>query len=210
MSTINSTSVVNTQEKKSNSFRNGLIGTATGAVIGGGVGYLTTNLAKDGIPTDKFVHTVTKEHFIDQAKTNSVLKEAGLDIKLDKIKELLKKDNLTTEELKSFLEKHKKYFKKELERFNNGGADKELSTFKKLIEKYNKNFNIVKEQLTNSFDATKKKFNYANIKNSNLSILAEASEKTLKIGNTVKYGAIAAVSLGLITALATKLKERDN
>ena len=43
-----------------------------------------------------------------------------------------------------------------------------------------------------------------------MSILAEASEKTLKIGNTVKYGAIAAASLGLITALATKLKERDN
>ena len=131
MSTINSTSVVSTQEKKSISFRNGLIGTATGAVIGGGVGYLTTNLAKDGIPTDKFVHTVTKEHFIDQAKTNSVLKKAGYDIKLDKIKELLKKDNLTIEELKSFLEKHKKHFKKELERFNNDGADKELSTFKK-------------------------------------------------------------------------------
>ena len=210
MSTINSTSVVSTQEKKSNSFRNGLIGTAAGATIGGGTGYLTTNLVKDGIPTDKFVHTITKEHFIDQSKANSVLKEAGLDIKLDKIKELLKKDNLTSEELKSFLEKHKKIFKKELERFNNGGADKELSTFKKLIEKYNKNFNIVKEQLTNSFDATKKKFNYANIKNSNLSILAEASEKTLKIGNTVKYGAIAAVSLGLITAIATKLKERNN
>ena len=103
-----------------------------------------------------------------------------------------------------------KVTKKELERFNNGGANEELSAFKKLIEKYNKSFNIVKEQLTNSFDATKKKFNYANIKNSNLSILAEASEKVLKFGNTVKYGAITAVSLGLITALATKLKERDN
>ena len=97
MSTINSTSVVSTQEKKSNSFRNGLIGTAAGATIGGGTGYLTTNLVKDGIPTDKFVHTITKEHFIDQSKANSVLKEAGLDIKLDKIKELLKKDNLTSE-----------------------------------------------------------------------------------------------------------------
>lgn len=210
MSSINYASVDSTQNKKSNSLRNGLLGTATGAVIGGGVGYLTTNLAKDGIPTDKFVHTVTKEHFIDQSKSKSILIDAALDVKLDNIKELLKKDNLTIEELKSFLEKHKKHFKNELENINNGGADKELSTFKKLIEKYNKNFNIVKEQLTNSFDATKKKFNYANIKNSNLSILAEASEKGLKIGNAVKYGVIAAVSLGLITALATKLKERDN
>ena len=88
MSSINYASVDSTQNKKNNSFRNGLLGTATGAVIGGGVGYLTTNLAKDGIPTDKFVHTVTKEHFIDQSNANSVLKVAGLDIKLDKIKEL--------------------------------------------------------------------------------------------------------------------------
>ena len=78
-----------------------------------------------------------------------------------------------------------------------------------MIEKYNKSFNIVKEQLTNSFDATKKNFNYANIKNSNLSILAEASEKALKIGNAVKYGAIAAISLGLISAIATKFKEHN-
>lgn len=60
-------------------------------------------------------------------KVNSILKEVGLDIKLDKIKELSKKDNLTTEELKSFLEKNKEHFKKELERFNNGEAEKELS-----------------------------------------------------------------------------------
>ena len=210
MSSINTVSSINVQDKKSNSFRNGLLGTATGMVAGSGIGYFRTKVAKAGMPTDQFVHTITKEHFIDQVKGNSILKEAGLDIKFDRIKELLKKDNLTTEELKTFLEKNKKYFKNELERFNNGGAEKELSTFKKLIEKYNKNFATIKEQLTNSFDTTSKKFNYANIKNSSLSILAEASEKGLKFGNAIKYGAIAAASLGLVSFIVTKIKEHNN
>ena len=89
-----------------------------------------------GAPTFKEALRMCAEVFHN---LKSVLKEAGLDIQLDKIKELLKKDNLTTEELKSFLEKHKKYFKNELERFNNGGADEELSA---LAESISNNINL--------------------------------------------------------------------
>ena len=39
MSSINTVSNVNIQDKKSNSFRNGLLGTAAGTIAGGGIGY---------------------------------------------------------------------------------------------------------------------------------------------------------------------------
>ena len=62
MSSINYAPVDSTQNRKSNSLRNGLLGTATGAVIGGGVGYLTTNLAKDG--TVLFLPVIKKMNFL--------------------------------------------------------------------------------------------------------------------------------------------------
>lgn len=207
MCAIDVNSGIDIQDKRSNAVRNGILGTTTGAIVGGGLGYYTTKMAKDGVPTDKFVHNVTKEYFIDQSKKNSILQEAGLDIKFDKLKELFKKDSLTQEELKTFLEKNKNLFKKELERFNNENPEEVTNKFNKLIEKYNKNFNYIKEQLAKSYDVTKKKFNFTNM-NPNLSVLAEVTEKASKIGNAVKYGAIAAAGLGIISFIATKLKEQ--
>ena len=98
MSTINP--VVEVQNKKSNQVLNTGIGTAAGAVIGSGLGYITTKVVKDGAPTDKFVHSVTKEYCIERVKTNSIMEEVKLNILIDKLKALSQKGELTAEEIR--------------------------------------------------------------------------------------------------------------
>jgi len=207
MDSISTNQTIDVKNDRSNAFRNGTLGLTTGAIVGGGLGYYATKLANDGIPTDQFVHNVTKEYFIDQSKANSIIKEAGLDIKLDKIKELLKKDNITQDELKTFLEKNKKFFKKELERFNKENPEEVTLKFNKLLAKYTKNFNYIKEQLTKAYDTQKKRFKFDTL-NPNISVISEATAKSLKIGKAIKYGARSAIGLGALSFIATKLKEQ--
>lgn len=206
MSTINP--VVEVQNKKSNQVLNTGIGTAAGAVIGSGLGYITTKVVKDGAPTDKFVHSVTKEYCIERAKTNSIMEEVKLNILIDKLKALSQKGELTAEEIKSFLEKNKNYFKKELEKINNGKADEVLSSYKNMVQRYNQLLDKVKEGLVKSLDASGKKFDYTKL-GSKIGLVAESTEFGFKLGNAMKYGAIAGVGLGLASLIGTKLVERN-
>ncbi len=209
MTSINTSTNVDVQSKKPHYFRNAALGTAAGALIGGGAGYYGTRLVKDNLPSDKFVHAITKDFFINQAKQGSILKDAELDILLDKIKDLTKNENLNSEELKTFLEKNKKFFKKELEKFNNGQADEVTTKFKNIIEKYNKNSNYIKEQLTQVLDTSKKKFNYNNL-GTKLKELVEVGEFGLRSSNAMKIGGIAAIGLGALALIATKIKANQD
>lgn len=209
MTSINTSTNVDVQNKKSHYFRNAALGTAAGALIGGGAGYFGTKLVKDNLPSDKFVHSIIKLNFFNETPQSSFLKEHFQEFRLNKIKNLAKNENLKTEDLKTFLEKNRILFKKELEKFNNGKADEVTVIFKNLIETYNKNYNYIKEQLTSVLDTSKKKFNYNNL-NLNLKDLAEFGEIGLRSSNAIKFGSIAAIGLGALALVATKLKERNN
>lgn len=209
MTSINTSTNVDVQSKKPHYFRNAALGSAAGALIGGGAGYYGTRLVKDNLPSDKFIHSITKDYFIGQTNNNSILKDAELDILLDKIKDLTKNENLNSEELKTFLEKNKKFFKKELEKFNNGQADEVTTKFKNIIEKYNKNSNYIKEQLTQVLDTSKKKFNYNNL-SPKIKELVEVGEFGLRSSNAMKIGGIAAIGLGALALIATKIKANQD
>jgi hypothetical protein len=209
MTSINTSTNVDVQNKKPHYFRNAALGTTAGALIGGGVGYYGTKLVKDNLPSDKFIHSITKDYFIGQTNNNSILKDAELDILLDKIKDLTKNENLNSEELKTFLEKNKKFFKKELEKFNNGQADELTARFKNIIEKYNRNSNYIKDQLTSVLDTSKKKFNYNNL-SPKIKELIEVGEFGLRSSNAMKIGGIAAIGLGALALIATKIKANQD
>lgn len=207
MSSVSVSPVV-VEDKKSKAVRNSLLGSAAGAIAGGGAGYFATKLVKDGAPTDKFIHTMTQDFFCESLKKATIMQQSALMVQLDKIKDLLKIENLTPEELKSFLEKNKKHFKYDLENFNNGKVDETVLKFDKIIKKYNKNFEKLKKGLTQTIDTTEGKMDFSKLA-PKFRLSAEAAEFFIKAKNCAKYGAIAAAGLGIISFIATKIKERN-
>lgn len=112
--------------------------------------------------------------------------------------------NLDIDTVKKFIEKHK------LTNSNSFSDNVLLDKFKKLQEKYCKNYDYIKQQLTNAYDASTKKLNYSKLKDV-VAILVDATKYRMRLEAAMKYGALGATIVGGATLLCSRLmKKSDN